>query len=137
MPRLPCTLLVDDDPTTNYLNRKLLESLAVTERVLVALNGQEALHLLATECATDHSPSCPTLMFLDVNMPGMNGFEFLEEFAQLPLARRQAVVIIMLTSSVHPRDLQRLQALLVAGFLNKPLNPAKVHEVLRTHFGAA
>ncbi|MGI4741610.1 MAG: response regulator [Janthinobacterium lividum] len=134
MPKLSCTLLVDDDPTTNYLNRKLLESLAVTERVLVALNGQEALHVLAAECPADDSATCPVLILLDINMPGMNGFEFLETFQQLPLARRQTIVIIMLTSSLHARDLQRLNTLPVAGFLSKPLNPAKVHELLRTHF---
>lgn len=133
MAKLSCTLLVDDDPTTNYLNRKLLETLDVTERVLVALNGQEALRVLAAEC-TEASPTCPALIFLDVNMPLMNGFEFLAAYQQLPLALRQAIVIIMLTTSMHPQDLRRLDALPVAGFLSKPLNPAKVHEVLRTHF---
>ncbi|MGI4871872.1 MAG: response regulator [Janthinobacterium lividum] len=137
MPKLPCTLLVDDDPTTNYLNRKLLETLGVTKRVLVALNGQEALHVLAAECPADNSPTCPTLILLDINMPGMNGFEFLEAFAHLPLAQRQAIVIVMLTTSMHPRDMQRLAALPVAGFLSKPLNPAKIQEVLQTHFSAS
>lgn len=137
MPTLSCILLVDDDPTTNYLNRKLLESLAVTERILIALNGQEALHVLATEC-TEASPTpCPALIFLDVNMPLVNGFEFLEAYQHLPLAHRQATVIIMLTTSLHPRDLQQLHTLPVAGFLSKPLNPAKVREVLQTHFAVS
>ncbi|MGI4735706.1 MAG: response regulator [Janthinobacterium lividum] len=137
MLKLPCTLLVDDDPTTNYLNRKLLESLAVTEHILVALNGQEAMHVLTTECPVGDGPACPILILLDINMPGMNGFEFLEAFQQLPLARRQSIVIVMLTTSMHPRDMERLAALPVAGFLTKPLSPAKVHEMLRTHFSAS
>lgn len=135
MPKLPCTLLVDDDPTTNYLNRRLLEKLEVTERVLVALNGQEALQVLSTECPENSaSPTCPVLIFLDINMPLMNGFAFLEAYEQLPLAKRQAIVIVMLTTSVHLGDLQRLERLPVAGFLSKPLNPAKVQEILQTHF---
>lgn len=133
MPKLRCTLLVDDDPTTNYLNRKLLEKLDVTEQVMVALNGQEALAVLAAEC-TEASLTCPALVLLDVNMPLMNGFEFLDAYQQLPLARRQAIVVVMLTTSVHPRDMQRLETLNVAGFLSKPLNPAKVQEVLQTYF---
>lgn len=133
MPKLRCTLLVDDDPTTNYLNRKLLEKLDVTDHILVALNGHEALAVLAAEC-TEASPTCPALIFLDINMPLMNGFDFLEAYRQLPLAQQQAIVIVMLTTSVHPQDLQRLQTLPVAGFLSKPLNPAKVHDILQAHF---
>ena len=133
MPKLRCTLLVDDDPTTNYLNRKLLEKLDVTEQVLVALNGREALAVLAAEC-TEASPTCPALIFLDVNMPLMNGFDFLKAYQQLPLAKRRAIVIVMLTPSVHPRGLQRLEAPPVAGFLSKPLNPAKIEGILQTHF---
>jgi CheY-like chemotaxis protein len=134
MPKLTCTLLVDDDQTTNYLNRKLLEKMEVTDHILVALNGQEALHVLAAECQ-EASTTCPALILLDVNMPLMNGFDFLEAYQQLPLAQRQAIVIIMLTTSMHPSDLQRLESLPVAGFLSKPLNPMKVQQVLQKHFG--
>lgn len=135
MPKISCILLVDDDPTTNYLNRKLLTKLDVTDQVLVALNGQEALQMLAVACAESNaSPTCPTLIFLDINMPLMNGFAFLEAYQQLPLTKRQAIVIVMLTTSVHLQDMQRLETLPVAGFLNKPLNPAKVHEILEAHF---
>ncbi|UOQ82886.1 response regulator [Hymenobacter sp. 5414T-23] len=129
----PSTLLVDDDPTTNYLNRKLLERIGFTDQVMVALNGQEALQVLNQHCQ-DNSPTCPTLLFLDVNMPLMDGFEFLTAYQKLPLAERQAIVIVMLTTSVHPRDLQRLEQLPVAGFLSKPLTEDKVKKVLAENF---
>ena len=136
--RVRCVLLVDDDPITNYLNRKLLEKLDATEQVLVALNGHEALQVLARECPeSEPGPSCPALIFLDVNMPLMNGFDFLDAYQLLPLARRRAIVIVMLTTSVHPNDMQRLENLSVAGFLSKPLNPEKIQRVLDQHFGAA
>ena len=133
MPKLCCTLLDDDDPTTNYLNRKLLEKLDVTDQVMVALNGQEALQVLATEC-TQASPTCPALIFLDINIPQMYGLEFLQAYQQLPEAKQQAIVIVMLTTSVHPREMQRLETFPVAGFLSKPLNPDKVRQVLQDHF---
>ncbi|WP_310396744.1 response regulator [Hymenobacter sp.] len=135
MSKLSCTLLVDDDPTTNYLNRRLLEKMGVTNQVLVALNGQEALQMLTTECHEASTPSCPALIFLDVNMPLMDGFEFLTAYQQLPLDRQRAIVIVMLTTSVHPRDLQRLEALPVAGFLRKPLTAEKVTQILQANFG--
>ena len=133
IPKLRCTLLVDDDPTTNYLNRKLLEKLEVTEQVLVAINGEEALQVLMEQCA-EASRSCPALVFLDINMPQMNGFEFLSAYEQLPLTQRGAIVVVMLTTSLHPQDLKRLQQFPVAAFLSKPLNKDKVNNVLQAHF---
>lgn len=53
---------------------------------------------------------------------------------QLPLARQRALVIVVFTTSVHPRDLARLEALPVAGILSKPRNQAKVQDVMHTHF---
>lgn len=133
MPAIRCTLLVDDDPTTNYLNRKLLQRLAVTVQVREALNGQEALALLATSCTTPEAPACPTLIFLDINMPVMGGFEFLETYQQQPLTQHP-IIIIMLTTSLHPADVQRANRLPVAGFLTKPLTAEKIQQVLADHF---
>ena len=133
IPKLRCILLVDDDETTNYLNRKLLQKLDVTEQVMVALNGEEALQVLRTQCS-EASRTCPALVFLDINMPQMDGFEFLRAYQQLPLPQRGAIVIVMLTTPLHPQDLERLQQFPVAGFLSKPLNQDKVNDVLQAHF---
>ena len=133
MPSLPIVLLVDDDDTTNFLNTLLLQDLHPGVQVLTALNGQVGLDLLRTHCQP-RTPQCPTLVFLDINMPVLDGFGFLEAFQQLPAAERQGVVIIMLTTSVNPRDLARLEGLPIAGFLSKPLSAEKVAQVLADHF---
>lgn len=134
MQKLPCTLLVDDDSTTNYLNSKLLERLRVTEELLVAQNGQQALDLMQQRCQAD-SPGCPVLIFLDVNMPVMNGIEFLEAYQGLALDQHQAsIIIVMLTTSLHPQDVQRIEAYRIAGFLSKPLTRDKINSVLEQHF---
>ncbi|MGI4759327.1 MAG: response regulator [Janthinobacterium lividum] len=131
---LPCVLLVDDDATTNFLNRSLLTRLGVAERILVAEDGEQALRELGQYCSPRTS-SCPALVLLDVNMPGMNGIEFLEEYRQLPLATQNAVVIVMLTSSLHPHDVQRVAQLsVVADFISKPLTREKVQELWQAHF---
>ena len=103
MVKLPYVLLVDDDQTTNYINQRLLKKLDVTDTILVAYDGQQALSILAEQPLS--SPAA--LILLDVNMPGMNGIQFLEHFLQLPLPQQQAATIVMLTTSLHPRDMQR------------------------------
>ena len=132
MPKLPCVLLVDDDPTTNFLNRKLLLRLGVTDEVRVALNGVEALADL--HASQDPPPTRPVLIFLDVNMPVMGGIEFLEVYQQLPPAQQSAVVVVMLTTSVNTRDQLRTDQLPVADYLTKPLTQQQVERVLAQHF---
>jgi CheY-like chemotaxis protein len=84
--KLPCILLVDDDPVNNFLNQRLLENLAVADQLMVALNGQEAFALLEQHCP---DVACPALILLDVNMPVMNGFEFLFAYQQLPPSKKE------------------------------------------------
>ncbi|AYA37580.1 response regulator [Hymenobacter oligotrophus] len=135
MTPLPSVLLVDDDTTTNFLNQTLLTRLGVAKHIYVALNGEQALARVQEHCAElTPTPECPTLILLDVNMPGMNGIQFLEAYRQLPQAQQQASVVVMLTTSMHPRDVERVQQLRVDGFVNKPLTAEKVQELLRTHF---
>ncbi len=136
MPTLPCILLVDDDPTTNFLNQHLLRRLDAADRVLVAADGADALTQLVDHC-TPPTPNCPALILLDVNMPGLNGIQFLEAYRHLPLATAPVrPVLVMLSTSLHPRDVARVEALgLVAEFLVKPLTADKLRGVLGRHFG--
>lgn len=133
MAAISCTLLVDDDETTNYLNQTLLRRMAVSDQVLVAGNGQEALDLLLAHCEQPTSLTCPALILLDVKMPRMNGFEFLQAYAQRP-TRQNPTVVIMLTTSLNPHDVAHMQGLPIAGFLTKPLTRDKVNQVLQQHF---
>lgn len=129
MLKLPQILLVDDDDTTNFLNQLLLKKLNVSDHVRIAYNGEEALQLL-----TQDPPYEPTLLLLDVNMPGMSGIEFLEAYQRLPQAQQEATVIVMLTTSMDARDLARLNELPIAGLISKPLNQQKIETLLLLHF---
>ena len=133
-PTLTSVLLVDDDSTTNYLNRLLLlTSMQVTTQVLVAENGLVALDMLTQVCTEADSINCPQLILLDMNMPVMNGREFLQAYVQFPEAYRQSIVVI-LTTSLHEQDHLLARQLPIADFVSKPLTRAKMSELLARHF---
>ncbi|HYC86617.1 MAG TPA: response regulator [Chryseosolibacter sp.] len=112
-------LLVDDDQVFNILNRKILESLGITE-VDVATNGAEAL-LLFNEYFSGTRPR-PDLILLDINMPVMDGFGFLEAFNKMPFANKDKVKIVIVTSSLDPRELSRANAMGIEHVLTKPIS---------------
>ncbi|MGI4734905.1 MAG: response regulator [Janthinobacterium lividum] len=135
MQKLAKVLLVDDDPTTSFLHSHLLSALEVAEQLLVARNGVEAFQTLEQLCAEPDAFTEPLLVLLDVNMPVMNGIEFLETYQQHPLAQKCQLVIVVLSSSEHSRDLERIKALpIAADILPKPLTREKVETILHRHF---
>jgi CheY-like chemotaxis protein len=135
MQKLAKVLLVDDDSTTNFLNSQLLRRLGIAEQLLVAQNGIEALETLEQTCSELSDSASPILVLLDVNMPVMNGLDFLETYQQHPLAQKCPLVVVMLTTSEHSRDLERIKAVpLAADILTKPLTQQKVETILQRHF---
>lgn len=131
MALLTNVLLVDDDKTTNFLHRSLLSRLGVAERIDVVHDGQQALDLLL---APDPAALVPVLILLDLHMSGLNGIEFLQAYQQLSPAQYANTVVVVVTSSVHPRDMTRLTQLPVDAVITKPLNREKLNELLRSHF---
>ena len=134
MPRLKSVLLVDDDATANFLNKMLLQRAGVTEHLLVAEDGEQALRALATACVSPGKAQCPDLILLDLNMPVLNGIEFLQAYQHLPATQRQGIVVLLLTSASVERDLRQLQDLPLDGILEKPLTVGKLQQVLNEHF---
>ena len=132
MQKLDCIILVDDDEVTNYVHESVIEDAGVTKEVLVAEDGQRALNLLQ-ELKAKEAPY-PNLIFLDINMPVMNGFEFLDAYQQMKGQFKQPVIIVMLTSSLNTQDVARAQAAGAADFLDKPLTADKLNNVLGKYF---
>ncbi|HWB93786.1 MAG TPA: response regulator [Puia sp.] len=131
--RLNCILLIDDDEPTNFLNRLTIEQSRCTRHIEVAQSGQEALDYLRN-CGPQRSPR-PDLIFLDINMPAMDGWEFLEKYRSLPAECKADIVLIMLTTSLNPDDEVRTQAIAdVAGFENKPLSQERLSLLLEKYF---
>ncbi len=96
-------------------------------------SGFKALEYLTTE--VDGIYPQPALIFLDVNMPAMDGWEFLEKYHELPEDQRGNVVVFMLTTSLDPNDKQKSDQLGAAGFIRKPLTAEQVKKIVAENFG--
>lgn len=127
---LDTILLIDDDPINNFLNRRLLTKMQVVNHLLVTESGEEALQLLRQPDAPQ-----PSLILLDINMPGLNGMEFLKQYQPQRRAQQPEPVVVMLSTSVDIGDLQQLSPLNINGFISKPLTESKVTQLLTQYFG--
>ncbi|MBD2769353.1 response regulator [Hymenobacter sp. BT664] len=136
MDSLRCILLVDDDPTLRFLNRRLLARLGPAQHVLEAANGQEALAIIHAQRADDIRTR-PDLILLDVHMPVMDGFAFLAAYRALPEQQQCAKVVAMLTSSRQPHDLERAIWLSASAYLIKPFTANQFHELVHDYFTVA
>ena len=128
-PKLRSILLVDDDPATNYLHTRIVKEQGCTENIVTAGNGEAAIDYLQS-LADDGLPP-PELIFLDINMPVLNAWEFLEIYQGFPEAQKSKSVIVMLTTSLNPDDETRAgEYAEIASFKFKPLNKDMLAEVL-------
>jgi len=136
--KLNCVLLIDDDEPTNFLNQMLLEEAGCSEQVQVVQGGKEALNYLTNSDHAEHhheSFPCPDLIFLDLNMPAMDGWEFLARYRELEKRHKGKVILVMLTTSLFPEDKIRAESMPeISGFENKPLTPEIIKKVINRYF---
>ncbi|WMN10744.1 response regulator [Marivirga salinae] len=131
--KLNYVLLVDDDEATNYLNKMIIEERGCAEEIIIVENGLEALKFL-TNKRNGKFPQ-PDLIFLDINMPLMDGWEFLEEYKKLEENQKSKVIIVMLTTSINPDDKEKAHNHQeIQNYENKPLDEQKLERVLKEYF---
>ena len=119
-------LLIDDDRSTNFLHQLILERAGICEKIEVKSSATQALEYLKR--IEENGVKPPDLIFLDLNMPIKNGWEFLEDFQALHLAKPP---IVILSTSMNPADHRRaVEEEVVRGFWQKPLSEETLQEVI-------
>jgi CheY-like chemotaxis protein len=131
MRKLNKILLVDDDSTSNFLTQMILEDLQVTDTIVVKKNGQEALDYINETCM-QQGQSCPELIFLDINMPIMDGFELLDEMQRLKelKADNSHTTVVLLTTSNNPKDIEKAKTYNITFYIEKPLTEDSIRQLL-------
>lgn len=125
-------VLVDDNETTSFLNNRLLGRLAVANQVSTFSRADEAFEQLWGEQA--EANAAPDLVFVDLKMPGVSGFEFLELYNALPQPVQEQTVMAVLTTSMHGADTARVAQYPNVEYLTKPLTEEKMRKLLEKRF---
>ena len=115
---------MDDSHAFNFLTRIALTDSGLNCEIDEVLEGQSALRYIA------ESAECPDIILLDINMPVMDGLQFLEEFEKIASPNHGPVKIVMLTTSINPIDIEKAnKGKFVSQFLNKPLTQAHLETI--------
>jgi len=130
MKKLNCVLLIDDNPGDNRLHRILIEEMKIANQIQSVENGADALAYIK-----DSSKTLPDLIFLDINMPEMNGWDFLAEYKKLDRVKKANIVLIVLSGISDPDAINKAPEISqISNFELKPLTKRVLNDILRNYF---
>lgn len=129
MKKINCILLIDDVPAENNFNKIIIEEMNITEDIRIAETGADAMFFL------NNTVNFPELIVLDLYIPKMDGWEFIEEYRKLPDTKKANTILLILSNSSNPADVNRAQEMKeVTNFMLKPLNSSKLNEIMERYF---
>ncbi|WP_378187133.1 response regulator [Aquimarina sp. W85] len=123
--------LVDDDIIHQFIIKKLVQQLHQQERLLIFSNGEEAINFIKS--VANGVVQLPDLILLDLNMPIMDGWQFMDEFNNIAPKLKKEIKIYVLSSSDNPDDIERAKEYeRISDYLIKPINEHQLKELLET-----
>lgn len=130
MKQLNYIMLIDDNKIDNFFHERVIRKNNAAKEVIAMESGQAAIdHIKARDAVLQ-----PELIFLDINMPGMDGWEFIEHYKLLDNSLQKAMIVVMLTTSDNPDDIARARTQgILSDFKTKPLTKEMLSDVITTY----
>ncbi|MBX2915702.1 MAG: response regulator [Cyclobacteriaceae bacterium] len=130
-PKYRIVMLIDDNEIDNLINQKMIEAATITQHIYTHTGAKSAIEFLRNiEKLEVANEVLPDLIFLDIDMPLMDGFQFLDEFEKFGSLVKKKCKIVMLTSSINPQDFNKSKKyLFVKQYLNKPLSHESIMSI--------
>ncbi len=134
MPLTNTVLLIDDDEINNMICTKIISKNDFAGNIVACSSARQGLKYLE-EAQADSGKDMPSVIFLDINMPVMNGWDFLDQYRQMALLRDKKIILIMLSSSSSSSDLTRAKSYpQVSDYITKPLTATHLHQIREKFF---
>nr|WP_309756146.1 response regulator [Flavobacterium sp.] len=129
MKKIETFCIVDDDDIYQFTTSLLLKKTDLVNKIIVFSNGLKAINFLKDEMG--NKENIPDVLFLDINMPVMDGWEFLEEYLLIKSMMPKTVVIYMVSSSVNEKDVLKAKSIgALSGYMVKPISSQNIMEVI-------
>jgi CheY-like chemotaxis protein len=125
-------MLIDDNEIDNLINQKMIEAADIAEHIYTHTGAKSAIEFLKniSKLIDISKDVLPDVIFLDIDMPLMDGFQFLDEFEKLSDQTREKCKVVMLTSSINPQDINKSKKYsYVKEYINKPLSQQSLEQL--------
>ncbi|MGW8122968.1 response regulator [Roseivirga echinicomitans] len=131
--KVKCILLIDDNEADNFYHKIIINRSDFADEVVSVTGGMEALDYINLSLEGKNTP--PDLIFLDINMPRMDGWEFLEKYAKLNIPKSDRIIVVMLSTSKNPDYIEKAEQISeVSEFTSKPLTAEYLEGIRERYF---
>ena len=131
--KFKAVMLIDDNEIDNLINQKMIEAADIAENIYTHTGAKSAIEFLKNLEKLEEVGNniLPEVIFLDIDMPLMDGFQFLDEFEKLGSTTKEKCKIVMLTSSINPQDVNKSKNYIyVKKYINKPLSQENLENLI-------